>query len=163
MNRLFHAAAAALACLAANMPLHAQAIDWPSKPVRIIVPAPPGGAFDMTIRPLAQELSAQLKQPFVVENKPGAGNIIGTQAGATSAPDGYTLTMTGMLNTIAQGIYEKVPFDIVSDFAHVGSIGGGAQWLVVNTQSGIESFADLLAKAIRFTHYHESVSSLFES
>lgn len=150
MSRLLLAASAAFACMALSTSLHAQtANDWPAKPVRIIVPAPPGGAFDMTIRPLAQELAAQLKQPFVVENKPGAGNIIGTQAGATSAPDGYTLTMTGMLNTIAQGMYEKVPFDIVTDFAHVGSIGGGAQWLVVNTQSGIESFADLLAKAKR--------------
>lgn len=148
MSRFRLAASAALACIAVHTSLHAQTTnDWPAKPVRIIVPAPPGGAFDMTIRPLAQDLSARLKQPFVVENKPGAGNIIGTQAGATSTPDGYTLTMTGMLNTIAQGIYEKVPFDIVTDFAHVGSIGGGAQWVVVNSQSGIESFADLLARA----------------
>lgn len=150
VNRFLVAVSAALACVAAPTSLPAQTTgDWPAKPVRIIVPAPPGGAFDTTIRPLAQDLSVQLKQAFVVENKPGAGNIVGTQAGATSAPDGYTLTMTGMLNTIAQGMYEKVPFDIVADFAHVGAIGGGAQWLVVNTQSGIGSFADLLAKAKR--------------
>ncbi|WP_280155743.1 tripartite tricarboxylate transporter substrate binding protein [Piscinibacter sp. XHJ-5] len=127
----------------------AQPAAWPTKPIRIIVPAPPGGAYDRTIRPLAQEMSAQLKQPVFIENKPGAGNIIGTQAGATAAPDGYTLTMTGMLNTIAQGIYERVPFDIVADFAHVACIAGGEQWLVVNSQAGIASFAGLIEQARR--------------
>ena len=129
--------------------VHAQPAAWPTKPIRIIVPAPPGGAYDRTIRPLAQEMAAQLKQPVVIENKPGAGNIIGTQAGAMAAPDGYTLTMTGMLNTIAQGIYERVPFDIVADFAHVACIGGGEQWLVVNSQAGIGSFSALIEQARR--------------
>jgi len=85
MSTLIRAATLAMACIATTLPLQAQTTDWPTKPVRIIVPAPPGGAFDLTIRPLAQELSARLKQPFVVENKPGAGNIIGTQAGASAA------------------------------------------------------------------------------
>ena len=127
--------------------VHAQAGDWPTKPIRVIVPTPAGGAYDRTMRPLAQELAVILKQPVVIDNKPGAGNIVGSQAGATAAPDGYTLTMTGMVNTIAQGLYDKVPFDIVKDFSHVAVIGGGAQWLVVNGQSGIESFSDLVAKA----------------
>ena len=127
--------------------VHAQAGDWPTKPIRVIVPTPAGGAYDRTMRPLAQELAVILKQPVVIDNKPGAGNIVGAQAGATAAPDGYTLTMTGMVNTIAQGLYDKVPFDIVKDFSHVAVIGGGAQWLVVNGQSGIESFSDLVAKA----------------
>lgn len=143
-------AAALLACGWAPSAVQAQAVaDWPSKPVRIIVPAPPGGAYDRTIRPLAQELAAQLKQPFVIENKPGAGNILGTQAGATAPPDGYTLTMTGMVNTISQGLYEQVPFHIVGDFAHAVAIGGGAQWLVVHADSGIQSLADLVARARR--------------
>jgi len=127
--------------------VHAQAGDWPTKPIRVIVPTPAGGAYDRTMRPLAQELAVILKQPVVIDNKPGAGNIVGAQAGATAAPDGYTLTMTGMVNTIAQGLYDKVPFDIVKDFSHVAVIGGGAQWLVVNGQSGIESFSDFVAKA----------------
>jgi tripartite-type tricarboxylate transporter receptor subunit TctC len=134
----------------ATAPLaRAQPTAWPTKPIRIIVPAPPGGAYDRTIRPLAQEMSAQLKQPVVIENKPGAGNIIGTQTGATAAPDGYTLTMTGMLNTIAQGIYERVPFDIAADFAHIACIGGGEQWMVVNSQAGIASFSALIEQARR--------------
>jgi tripartite-type tricarboxylate transporter receptor subunit TctC len=94
-------------------------------------------------------MAAQLKQPVIIDNKPGAGNIIGTQAGATAAPDGYTLTMTGMLNTIAQGIYEHVPFDIVTDFAHIACIGAAEQWLVVNSQAGITSFASLIEQARR--------------
>ena len=113
------------------------------------MPTPPGGAYDRTMRPLAQELASLLKQPVVIDSKPGAGNIIGAQARAAAPPDGYTLTMTGMVNTIAQGMYDNVPFNIANDFTHFVMIGGGAQWLVVNSQSGIESFADLIARARR--------------
>lgn len=148
MKTLIRLVAAGTLAFAAGM-TPAVAQDWPTKPLRIIVPAPAAGPFDRVIRPLAQELSVVLKQPVVVENRPSAGNIVGTQAGATAAPDGYTLTMTGMLNTIAAGIYDKVPFDIVNDFAHVGVIGGGAQWLVVRADAGIDSFQDLVAQAKR--------------
>lgn len=140
---------AVVCCLLGAFPAHAQDEVWPSKPIRVIVPTPPGGAYDRTMRPLAQELASLLKQPVVIDNKPGAGNIIGAQAGAAAPPDGYTLTMTGMVNTIAQGMYDNVRFNIVNDFTHVAMIGGGAQWLVVNSQSGIESFADLIARARR--------------
>jgi tripartite-type tricarboxylate transporter receptor subunit TctC len=134
--------------VAASM-VYAQTTNWPARPVRIIVPAPAGGAYDRAIRPLADELAGQLKQPFVIENKPGAGNIIGTQMGASAAPDGYTVTVTGMLNTIAQGLYDKVPFDIINDFVHVASVAGGAQWLVVNRDAGIDSLEAMLAQAKR--------------
>lgn len=149
MRRTTQQLAAVALALIALMASRALAADWPTRPVRIIVPAPAGGAYDRTIRPLAQDLAVQFGQPFVIENKPGAGNIIGTQAGAAAAPDGYTLTATGMLNTIAQGMYDKVPFDIVNDFVHIAPIAGGAQWLVVNPQSGIDSLPDLVAKAKR--------------
>lgn len=141
-------AAAALACLAAP-PVHAQATDWPTRTVRIIVPAPAAGPFDRAIRPIAQHMAGTLKQPVVIDNRPSAGNIVGTQVGATAAPDGYTLTMTGMLNTISASMYENVPFDIVKDFEHVGVIGGGAQWLVVRSDAGIKDFYDLLQQAKR--------------
>ena len=149
MRRSLLLGAVSILCTAAASVVWAQSNPWPTRPVRIIVPAPAGGAYDRAIRPLADEMAAQLKQPFVIENKPGAGNIIGTQAGATAAPDGYTLTVTGMLNTIAQGIYEKVPFDIVNDFVHVASVAGGAQWLVVNRDAGIDSLDALIAQAKR--------------
>jgi tripartite-type tricarboxylate transporter receptor subunit TctC len=113
------------------------------------VPAPAAGPFDRVIRPIAQHMTQTLKQSVVVDNRPSAGNIVGTQAGATAAPDGYTLTMTGMLNTIAQGMYDNVPFDIVKDFEHVGAIGGGAQWLVVRSDAGINSLQDLVQQARR--------------
>lgn len=147
MTRILRTIGAALLCAAATTCTIAQVNDWPSRPVRIIVPAPAGGPFDRTIRPLAQSMSLTLKQPVVVENRPSAGNIVGTQVGATAAPDGYTLTMTGMLNTIAQSLYENVPFDIVKDFEHIGAIGEGAQWLVVRSDAGIDSFQELVAKA----------------
>lgn len=137
---------ALLACMAAA----AQAQPaWPAKPIRIIVPAPAGGPYDRTIRPLAQHMARTLGQPVFIDNRPSAGNIVGTQAGAAAAPDGYTLTMTGMLNTIAHGMYDNVPFDIVGSFEHVGAIGEGAQWLVVRSDSGIHSFQDLVQQARR--------------
>jgi len=138
--------------LAAAMPsVHAQtaASDWPNRPIRLIVPAPAGGAYDLTARPLAQELSTLLRQPVVVDNRPGAGNIVGASAGARAAPDGYTVTMTGMLNTIAQSLYPNVGFDIVNDFAHVTVLGEGAQWLVVRPDLGVNTVAELVERAKR--------------
>jgi len=128
---------------------HAQASDWPTKPVRIIVPAPAGGPYDRLIRPIAQDLAAAWGQPVVIDNRPSAGNIVGTQAGAQAAPDGYTLTMTGMVNTITAALHEKLPFDIVGDFVHISAIGEGAQWLVTRSDSGIGSLADVVARARR--------------
>ena len=134
----------AVACAAA----FAQA-DWPTKPIRIIVPTPPGGAYDRIIRPVAQDLSATLKQPVIVDNRPGAGNIVGTAAAAKSAPDGYTLAMTGMVNTISGALFDKVPYDLQKDFVHIGSLGEGPQWLVVRSDLGIGSLAQLLEEARR--------------
>ena len=147
VNSYFRAlAAAATVCVTASS-VQAQGGDWPSRPIRIIVPAPAGGPYDRTMRPLAQQMAKNLGQSVVVDNRPSAGNIVGTQAGAAAAPDGYTVTMTGMLNTIAQSLYENVPFDIVKDFDHIGLIGEGAQWLVVRSDAGIQSFQDLVQQA----------------
>lgn len=142
-------ATVAVACFGMTPAVHAQGAHWPSRAVKVIVPAPAGGPFDRTIRPLAQLMAATLKQPVVIDNKPSAGNIVGTQAGAAAAPDGYTLTMTGMLNTIAAGMYENLSFDMVKDFEHIGAIGEGAQWLVVRSDQGIESLEELLRQARR--------------
>lgn len=141
------AAAAAVGFLLATSVAHSQSAEWPARPIHIIVPAPAGGPYDQVIRPVAQQMSQALKVPMVVDNRPSAGNIVGTHAGALAAPDGYTLTMTGMLNTIAQGMYENVPFDIVKDFEHIGEIGRAAQWLVVRSDAGINTFEDLLQRA----------------
>ncbi|GAA4356645.1 tripartite tricarboxylate transporter substrate binding protein [Variovorax defluvii] len=146
MLKTFQLACAALA-FAATASGYAQATDWPTKPVRIIVPAPAGGPYDRTIRPLGQHMAQTLMQPVVIENRASAGNIVGTQVGATAAPDGYTLTMTGLQTAISQTLYESVPYDIVNSFEHIGAVGEGAQWLVVRSDASIESFKDLLAKA----------------
>ena len=136
----------AVACLS-SIVATAQTTAWPTHPIKVVVPAPAGGPYDRIMRPLAQKMATSLGQPLVIDNRPSAGNIVGTQFGASAAPDGYTLTMTGMLNTIAHGMYDKVPFDIAKDFEPVGAIGEGAQWLIVRSDSGIASLSDLLAKA----------------
>lgn len=149
MRTLLRFASAVAAGFLASSLAHSQPAEWPARPIRIIVPAPAGGPYDQIIRPVAQQMSQTLKVPVVVDNRPSAGNIVGTQAGASAAPDGYTLTMTGMLNTIVQGMYENVPFDIVKDFEHIGEIGRAAQWLVVRSDAGINTFEDLMQRAKR--------------
>lgn len=151
MTRFFRSlACVALTCLAATSTgLHAQPGDWPTRSIRIIVPAPAAGPYDRVARPIGQHMAQTLKQPVIIDNRPSAGNIVGTQAGASAAPDGYTLTMTGMLNTIAQGMYENLSFDIAKDFEHIGAIGEGPQWLVARSDAGINSLPDLLQQSKR--------------
>ncbi|WP_234193591.1 Bug family tripartite tricarboxylate transporter substrate binding protein [Pseudacidovorax sp. NFM-22] len=144
------ALAALGALLATATTAHAQgSADWPSRPIRIIVPAPAGGPYDRTIRPLAQHMGQTLKQPVVIDNKASAGNIVGTQMAASAPPDGYTLVATGSLNAIAQSMYDGIGFDIVRDFEHIGSIGEGAQWLVARPDAGFKDFADFVQQARR--------------
>lgn len=150
MNRRFVVLCAGWTALGVAATALAQpAGDWPSKPIRVIVPAPAGGAYDLTIRPLALELATILGQPVVVDNRPSAGNIVGATAGARAAPDGYTITLTGMLNTMSHSLYSNVPFDIVQDFAHVAGLSAGAQWLVVRPDLGVNTVAELVDKARR--------------
>lgn len=147
MKHLWLMLGSLLAAALAGNAIAASSSDWPDRPVRIIVPAPPGGPYDRIIRPLAQNMGKTLGQPVIVENRPGAANIIGAQAGARAQPDGYTLTMTGMVNTIAHSLYPDIAFDIANDFEHIGSIGDAAQWLAVRSDAGISSFGDLVRQA----------------
>src|SRR5258706_5573792 len=98
----------------------APAQDYPSRPVRIVVPSAPGGGFDLTGRVLAQKLSEQTGQSFVVENRPGAGTLIGTQAVAHAAPDGYTLLVGGLSNiALNMGLYKQPGYDGVADLTPI--------------------------------------------
>ena len=95
---------------------------YPTKPVRLVVPSPPGGGTDTIARITAEALSKQMGRQFVVENKPGAGNIIGTDFVAKATPDGYTLLMSASPLTINHLTSPKMPYDAVTDFAPVSMI-----------------------------------------
>ena len=110
----------------------ARADDYPSRPIRVIVPFSPGGAVDGPMRLIAQELGKRLGQPVVVENKPGAGATIGTDVVAKSPPDGYTLLLASQTNAISATLYSKLPFDPIADFAPVTLIGREPGVVVVN-------------------------------
>ncbi len=115
-NRLLSLCAAA--CLAASMiPAHAQ--SYPLKPVRLVVPFPPGGAVDLVARTLGQKVSESWKQQVVVENRAGAGGNIGADAVAKSAPDGYSLLMNIHGQSISASLYRKLPFDPLKDFTPI--------------------------------------------
>ncbi len=100
--------------------LHAQV--WPSKPLRIIVPFGPGAFTDVSARTLAVELTGQLGQPVIVDNRTGAGGTIGTEMVARAAPDGYTLLLSDNSFAISPGLYAKLPYDPLKDFIHVSQI-----------------------------------------
>ncbi|MGH8725547.1 MAG: tripartite tricarboxylate transporter substrate-binding protein, partial [Burkholderiales bacterium] len=93
--------------------------QYPSRPVRIVVPLSPGGFADTPARMLAPRLSDQMGRQFFVENRPGAGSTIGADFVAKSAPDGYTLLLTGTPHVISAHLYKKLPYDALKDFTHI--------------------------------------------
>jgi tripartite-type tricarboxylate transporter receptor subunit TctC len=132
----------------AAMPLHAYAQDYPNKPMRIIVPYPPGGASDVVARLIGQYMGETFRQPVVVENRAGANGIIAYQFVAQSAPDGYTLLMSNVgPSAINPSIYNKIPYDAIKDFAPVSLTNLVPLMLVVNSSLGVNSVAELIAKA----------------
>jgi tripartite-type tricarboxylate transporter receptor subunit TctC len=120
---------------------------YPDRIVRIVVPFAPGGGTDVIARTLAQEMAKDLGATVIIENKPGAGTIIGTQAVATSEPDGYTLLMGTFANAVNPSLNAKLPYDPHKDFAPVALIARSFNIVVVNPKSPITSIADLIAAA----------------
>ncbi|HQR21385.1 MAG TPA: tripartite tricarboxylate transporter substrate binding protein [Burkholderiaceae bacterium] len=146
-GRLFAAATIALLALA---PAHAQ--NWPAKPVRIIVPFPPGGTTDIVARAIGVELQRMWQQPVVIENRPGAGGNIGADQVAKSAPDGYTLLMgTVGTHAINQALYtqngSKMPFDPAKDFVPITLVAGVPNVMVVNARLPVNSVEEFIAYA----------------
>ena len=145
MNALRRFAIAGFAWTFATL---ASAQPYPSKPIKLIVPFPPGGNVDLSARILAPELSKELGQPIVVDNKPGAGGTLGLEAVAKAPADGYTIGVASPINHLAApSLYPKLPYDSVRDFTPVGLIASVPMVLVVGPSSPAKSVADLLALA----------------
>lgn len=141
---------AKIAALAAGMLIAATAgaQSWPQKPVRFIVPFPPGGATDISARLLGQELQDMWGQTVVIENRGGAGGGVGAAEAARAAADGYTLFFpSGSVVTANQHIYAKMPYDPEKDFVPVTKVVSGPQVLVVPAASPYKSVAELIAAA----------------
>jgi tripartite-type tricarboxylate transporter receptor subunit TctC len=136
-----------LAALGFLYAFSAQAQPWPNRAVRLIVPFAPGGATDIIARSVAQQLAARLGQSVVIENKPGAGTIVGNSEVAKSKPDGYTLLFAPTPFVISQVVYPSLPYDPQRDFTPVSLLATSPFILVVNAALAPRSAAELVAQA----------------
>jgi tripartite-type tricarboxylate transporter receptor subunit TctC len=125
----------------------AWALDYPTRPVRIIVPFPPGGAADISGRLIGQWLSYRLGQPFVVENRPGGGTNIGTEIVATAPPDGYTLLVANAGNAINATVYHKLNFNFIHDLVPVAGLVRAPHVLFVTPSFPARTVAELISYA----------------
>jgi tripartite-type tricarboxylate transporter receptor subunit TctC len=121
--------------------------SFPSKPVRIFVPYPPGGGVDILARTLGDVVSRQWGQSVVVENRPGAGGVVASQALATSAPDGYTLIVVASGHATNPFLYAKLPYDTFKDFTPISLLASSPNILLVRADSQFKTVADLIAEA----------------
>ncbi len=143
-RNLLRAAAAAALATALPWPAFAQA-DFPSKPVKLVVPFPPGGTSDVMARMVSEELAKVLKQPVVIENIGGAGGVIGTERALRMPADGYTIIQTGVgQSAVAHGINAKVPYDSKNDFIHLTQVNSGPNVLVVHPSTPFKTFQELI-------------------
>ena len=144
-RRFLHLAAGAAALPAMSRMARAQA--YPSRPVRIIVPFAAAGAFDIMARLIGQWLSERLGQPFVIENRPGAGTNIGTEAVVKAPPDGYTLLLAGTPNAINATLYEKLNFNFIRDIASVAGISRAPLVIAVHPSVPAKTVPEFIAYA----------------
>ena len=150
---------AALACLTA-----AAQTAWPSKPVKIIVPFAPGGTTDILARAMAPELSNAFGQPFVVENRAGAGGNIGADAVAKAPADGYTLLMgTVGTHSINKALYSKMPYDSQKDFAPITLVAGVPNVMVMNTEKAAALGINNVGDFIKYAKSHPGKLSMASS
>jgi len=137
-----------LALVAITLNASALAQAWPSKPIRVLVPFPPGGGTDIVSREVTQRVTANTGWTFVVDNKPGAGGNLGIDAAAKSPPDGYTIVLGQTSNlAINRTLYSKLPYDPIKDLVPVGLVASAPLVLVVPAQSPYRTLADLVAAA----------------
>jgi tripartite-type tricarboxylate transporter receptor subunit TctC len=142
------AIAAGLSVLATALPLRALSdSDYPTRPVTLIVPYGAGGVADVGMRIIGDKLSSRLGQQFVVENRPSAGGVVAAQAGASAAPDGYTLLMTGNNTAIAAALFKSLPYNVLNDFASVSTAAFFDLLIVTRAGSPLKSVQDIIAAA----------------
>jgi tripartite-type tricarboxylate transporter receptor subunit TctC len=125
----------------------AEAQDYPNRPIRLIVPQSAGGSTDLIARLLAQKMGDSLGQTVVVDNRPGAGSVNGTETAAKAAPDGYTLLTVAASFTITPALHQKLPFDSVRDFAPISQTATLPHILIVHPSVPVKSVKDLIALA----------------
>src|SRR3954462_11991246 len=136
----------ALCALAASLSVHGQ--QWPARPVKIIAPFAPGGSADTLGRIVAKNLSEQLKESFVVENRPGAGGVLGSEIVSNAAPDGYTLVVSGIAShVIAPQLPQGTPYDPMKDFTHVALLGGPPAVRAVNQKPPAKTLKEFVELA----------------
>jgi tripartite-type tricarboxylate transporter receptor subunit TctC len=149
-RRFRHTLAAVVACTAAICILSAacaQSAGYPQKPVRVFVPYGPGGVGDLTIRLLADKLGQELKQQFVVENRPGAGGIVNMSEVLRARPDGYTLGEMGNGQAISMSLFQKLPYNVLTDFASISVAASFEMLLAVPDKSPYRSLKELVDAA----------------
>ena len=145
VQRVLSLLASTVMILAAAAPSTAQ--DYPSHPIKMIVPFGAGGPTDIFTRLLAEELRKALKQPFVLENRPGAGTIIGTEAAAKSSPDGYTLLMISATQTTTETLVPSKPYKLLRDFVPVASLLNSELVMVVHPSVPVNTVKDFITLA----------------
>jgi tripartite-type tricarboxylate transporter receptor subunit TctC len=136
-----------VAILAATFALPAMAQSWPAKPVRIVVPFGPGGPADVYARIVGQELTEVFKQQFVIDNKPGAGAVIGTDVVAKAAPDGYTLLMMSNTHTTNETLLSNKPYALMKDLTPVAPVNSSDLVMVVHPSVPAKTLAEFIALA----------------
>ena len=127
------------------LPAAAAPTDYPTKPIRLVIPFAPGGGFEVGLRPLAQELSQRLEQAVVVDNRGGAGGIVGTEIVARAIPDGYTLLGGSVSLASLPGLYKNLAFDPIKDFAPISIAVTSAYFLLLNSSVQVTSLKELIA------------------
>ena len=149
-RRLYRTSAAVVACVAIIGVLtaaSAQSADYPIKPVRVFVPYGPGGVGDLTMRLLAERLSQNLKQQFVIENRPGAGGIVNMTEVLRARPDGYTLGEMGNGQAISMSLFQQLSYNVLTDFAPISVTASFEMLLAVPDKSPYKSLKDLVDTA----------------
>jgi tripartite-type tricarboxylate transporter receptor subunit TctC len=140
----------AIASLLALAPSRSSAAEeYPSRPVRIVVPYGAGGIADVTMRLTARKMSESLGQQFIIDNRPGGGGVAGMKAAATSPPDGYTLSMIGGGLTIAKSLFKYLPYDLEKDFIPISTTAAYGLLVATKPSSSLRSVEDILAAARR--------------